>query len=97
VLDSADQIVGFTELVVGRDGKGDGQHYGTAVLRAHRGRGLARRLKVESIRWAREDHPDLAGLLTDMVDTNVTMRRLNESLGYRTTHVVRRYMSPASR
>jgi GNAT superfamily N-acetyltransferase len=92
--------VGFTELVVNGDGKGDGQHYGTAVLRAHRGRGLARWLKAEAIRQAREDHPELAGLLTDMVDTNIAMRHVNEALGYRTTHQVRRYMtqiSPASR
>ncbi|MFI5694984.1 GNAT family N-acetyltransferase [Kribbella sp. NPDC051586] len=40
-LDETGQIVGFTEVVVPGDGKGDGQHYGTAVLPAHRGRGLA--------------------------------------------------------
>lgn len=100
VVDDGGRIVGFTELVVAGDGKGDGQHYGTAVLRAHRGRGLARWLKAEAIRQAREDHPDLAGLLTDMVDTNVAMRRVNEDLGYRITHLVRRYLaqiSPASR
>ncbi len=91
IEESTGQIVGFTELVVGGDGKGDAQHYGTAVLPGHRGHGLARWMKAESIRQAREDFPDLAGLLTDMVDTNVAMRHINDELGYRTTHRTRRY------
>ena len=90
-IDETGQIVGFTELVVGGDGTGDGQHYGTAVLPEHRGHGLARWMKAEAIRQAREDFPELAGLLTDMVDTNVAMRHINDELGYRTTHLTRRY------
>lgn len=85
------RIAGFTELVVPGDGTGDGQHFGTAVLKEHRGHGLAHWMKAESIRLAREDFPDLGGLLTDMADTNTAMRRINTGLGYRTTHEVRRY------
>ena len=46
-LDTADgSVVGFSELVVPGDGRGEGQHYGTAVLPEHRGRGLARWMKA---------------------------------------------------
>jgi len=79
-------IVAFTEVVVPADGTGDGQHYGTGVLAEHRGRGLARWLKVEAVRRVRADFPDLSGLLADTADGNVAMRRVNESLGYRPTH-----------
>ncbi|WP_405726643.1 GNAT family N-acetyltransferase [Streptomyces sp. NBC_00028] len=79
-------IVGFSELVVPGDGLGDGQHYGTAVLPEHRGRGLARWMKAASVRRARERHPDLAGLLTDTADSNAPMLAVNASLGYVPTH-----------
>lgn len=79
-------VVGFSELVVPGDGRGDGQHYGTAVLPAHRGRGLARWMKAASIRRARERHPELAGLLTDTANSNAPMLAVNEALGYVPTH-----------
>ncbi|MET8704390.1 GNAT family N-acetyltransferase [Kitasatospora sp. NPDC004723] len=84
-------VAGFTELVVPADGLGDGLHYGTAVLPAHRGHGLARRMKAEAIRRARGRHPLLAGLVTDTAEDNSPMRRVNESLGYRPTHETYRY------
>ncbi|WP_354643984.1 GNAT family N-acetyltransferase [Kitasatospora camelliae] len=86
VAESTGAIVGFTELVVPADGTGDAQHYGTAVLPEHRGRGLARWLKAAAVRDAREHHPALAGLLTDTADSNHAMRGLNDSLGYAPTH-----------
>ncbi|MEV0173676.1 GNAT family N-acetyltransferase [Streptomyces sp. NPDC050803] len=86
VAEEDGSVVGFSELVVPGDGLGDAQHYGTAVLRAHRGRGLARWMKATSILRARERHPELAGLLTDTADSNAPMRALNDSLGYEPTH-----------
>ncbi|WP_436756803.1 N-acetyltransferase family protein [Streptosporangium sp. V21-05] len=86
VDESDGSIAGFTELVVPGDGKGDGQHYGTGVLPEHRGHGLARWMKAEAIRQARERHPDLGGLLADTADSNTHMRAVNDSLGYRPTH-----------
>jgi GNAT superfamily N-acetyltransferase len=85
------KIVAFTELVVPADGKGDAQHYGTAVLPNHRGRGLSLWIKAESIRRTRSDYPDLAGLLTDTADTNTPMQRINATLGYRETHRTHRH------
>ncbi|TLS45194.1 GNAT family N-acetyltransferase [Streptomyces montanus] len=87
VLDTADgSVVGFSELVVPGSGRGDGQHYGTAVLPEHRGHGLGLWMKAHSIRLARRRHPDLAGLLTDTADSNSPMRGINDILGYLPTH-----------
>jgi GNAT superfamily N-acetyltransferase len=91
-IDTSDgSIAGFTELVVPGGGEGDGQHYGTGVLPEHRGHGLGRWMKAESIRQARERYPDLTGLLTDTADSNRYMRDINDSLGYLPTHEVLRY------
>lgn len=86
VAESDGSIAGFTELVVPGAGTGDGQHYGTAVLPTHRGHGLGRWMKAESIRLAREQHPGLEGLLTDTADSNRPMRSINDALGYVPTH-----------
>jgi GNAT superfamily N-acetyltransferase len=88
---STGKIVGFTELVVPADGKGDAQHYGTAVLSDHRGRGLSLWMKAECIRRTQSDYPDVTGLLADTADTNTPMQRINVTLGYRETHRIRRY------
>ncbi|MEU2584227.1 GNAT family N-acetyltransferase [Streptomyces avermitilis] len=86
-VDSTDgSIVGFSELVLRDDDRGDGQHYGTGVLPEHGGHGLGLWMKAESIRWARERHPELAGLLTATADSNTPMIAINDSLGYRPTH-----------
>ncbi|WP_112239073.1 GNAT family N-acetyltransferase [Kribbella monticola] len=85
------KIVGFTELVVPSDGKGDAQHYGTAVLPEHRGNGLSLWMKADCIRRTRSAYPDLAGLLTDTVTTNAPMQRINTTLGYQETHRTHRY------
>ncbi|MEV5238444.1 GNAT family N-acetyltransferase [Streptomyces cinnamoneus] len=92
VIDRSDgSVVGFTELVVPGSGTGDAQHYGTAVLPEHRGRGLARWMKAVSIVQARERHPRLDGLLTDTADNNPHMRRVNDELGYLPTHTAHEY------
>ncbi|MFD7607699.1 GNAT family N-acetyltransferase [Streptomyces mirabilis] len=84
-------ITGFTELVVPGGGAGDAQHYGTGVLPEHRGHGLGRWMKAESIRQARGHYPDLGGLLTDTADSNTHMRRISDSLGYLPTHTTLQY------
>jgi GNAT superfamily N-acetyltransferase len=84
-------IAGFTELVIPGNGAGDGQHYGTGVLPQHRGHGLGRWMKAESIRQAHRDYPDLDGLLTDTADSNAHMRRINDGLGYTPTHTTHQH------
>jgi len=91
-VDTSDgSVAGFTELVIPGSGTGDGQHYGTGVLPEHRGHGLGRWMKAESIRQARRDYPDLDGLLTDTADSNAHMRRINDGLGYTPTHTAHQY------
>lgn len=84
-------IAGFTELVVPGGGTGDAQHYGTGVLPEHRGHGLGRWMKAESIRQAQGHYPDLGGLLTDTADSNTHMRHISDSLGYLPTHTTLQY------
>ncbi|MGW1715944.1 N-acetyltransferase family protein [Streptomyces sp. NPDC002156] len=86
-LDTTDgSVAGFSELVIPGDGRGDGQHYGTAVLPEHRGHGLGRWMKAESIRRASAHHPGLTGLLTDTANSNAPMLGINDELGYVPTH-----------
>ncbi|UUU36334.1 GNAT family N-acetyltransferase [Streptomyces sp. CA-210063] len=87
---SSGTIVGFSELVLPGDGKGDGQHYGTAVLPERRGHGLGLWMKAEAVLHAHRLHPDLA-LLTDTAESNTPMRRVNDALGYRPTHTAVEY------
>ena len=92
VAEVAGTIAGFTELVVPAtaaqpaEAGVDAQHYGTGVLREHRGRGLARWMKAEAIRHTRAAHPQVRGLLTDTADSNAAMRKVNDALGYAPTH-----------
>ncbi|MDQ0935346.1 GNAT family N-acetyltransferase [Streptomyces turgidiscabies] len=91
-LDTTDgSVVGFSELVVPGDGRGDAQHYGTAVLPEHRGHGLGRWMKAESIRRVRERHAGLTGLLTDTASGNAPMLGINDELGYVPTHRAAEY------
>jgi ribosomal protein S18 acetylase RimI-like enzyme len=92
VVDRSDgSIVGFSELVVPGDGRGDAQHYGTGVLPEHRGHALGLWMKADSIRRTRLRYPELAGLLTDTADSNAPMIGINDTLGYRPTHREREY------
>lgn len=79
-------VAGFSEVVVPGAGTGQGRHYGTGVLSEHRGRGLARAMKAETIRLVRARFPQLGGLVTDTADSNTVMRAINEQLGYTPTH-----------
>ncbi|MFA7754242.1 GNAT family N-acetyltransferase [Streptomyces sp. NRRL B-2790] len=88
---SNESIAGFTELVIPGNGTGDGQHYGTGVLPEHRGHGLGRWMKAESIRQALGHYPDLGGLLTDTADSNTHMRHINDGLGYTPTHTTHQH------
>ncbi|MEV7326436.1 GNAT family N-acetyltransferase [Streptomyces sp. NPDC093970] len=91
VSESDGTIAGYTELAVPGDGRGDARHYGTAVLPEHRGHGLGLWMKAASVRRTREVHPLLRALLTETADGNRHIRRVNDALGYRPTHVTHQY------
>lgn len=85
-LDEAGEVGAFTELRVSR-GSTLGFTDDTATAAAHRGKGLARAVKVESLRRLRADHPEVEVVSTSNAEENAVMRHLNESVGFRPTIV----------
>ena len=76
------EIASFTELRVSR-GSTLCFTDDTGTVATHRGKGLARAVKLESLRRLRADHPDLDFVTTSNAEENGVMRRLNESIGCR--------------
>jgi len=74
-----DRPVSLAWLAV--DGDGRASHWFTGTLRAYRRRGLARFLKLATIRWAASS--GITTLLTGNDAANADMLALNEHLGYR--------------
>ncbi|MFB9836672.1 GNAT family N-acetyltransferase [Actinoallomurus acaciae] len=77
---AGDRPVALTLLDVDRERATAATHL-TGTLREHRGRGLARRLKRASLRWAAGRGIRTAGASNDA--TNTAMLAVNEGLGYR--------------
>jgi GNAT superfamily N-acetyltransferase len=76
------EIGSFTELRVSR-GSTLGFTDDTGTVAAHRGKGLARAVKLESLRRLREDHPEIEVVSTSNAEENAAMRHVNESVGFR--------------
>ena len=76
------EIGSFSELRVSR-GSTLAFTDDTGTLAEHRGRGLARAVKLESLRRLRDDHPEVEVVSTDNAEENAVMRHLNESVGFR--------------
>lgn len=84
---AADGEVGaFSELRVSR-GSTLAFTDDTGTVATHRGQGLARAVKVESLRRLREDHPEVEVVSTSNAEENAAMRHVNESVGFRPTVV----------
>jgi len=60
-----------------------GEQHDTVVVRAHRGHRLGLLLKLEMLRWLREEEPQLRSIDTWNAETNDHMIAVNEALGYR--------------
>jgi RimJ/RimL family protein N-acetyltransferase len=86
-IDNDGAIGSFTELRVSR-GSVLGFTDDTGTVAARRGLGLARAVKLESLRRLRTEHPEISVVSTSNDEENSAMRRLNESLGFRVTAVV---------
>jgi GNAT superfamily N-acetyltransferase len=76
------EIGAFTELRVS-NGSTLGFTDDTGTVAAHRGQGLARAVKLESLRRLRADHPEIAVVSTSNAEENAAMRHVNERLGFR--------------
>lgn len=86
-VDEQGGIGAFTELRVSRSST-LGFTDDTGTVAARRGLGLARAVKLESLRRLRADHPDFDVVSTSNAEENAVMRHLNESIGFRTTAIV---------
>lgn len=80
-LDPADTVAAFTDLRVTR-GSDVARTNETAVLAAHRGRGLARLVKAESLRLLTAERPDVTAVTTTNETSNAAMLAINEKLGF---------------
>jgi GNAT superfamily N-acetyltransferase len=83
-LGAGGEIGAFTELRVSR-GSTLGFTDDTGTVPAHRGKGLARAVKLESLRRLRNDHPEIEVVSTSNAEENLAMRHINASLGFRPT------------
>lgn len=76
------EIGAFTELRVSA-GSTLGFTDDTGTVVARRGQGLAKAVKLESLRRLRADHPELDVVTTMNAEENTVMRHINESVGFR--------------
>ena len=81
-IDAAGEIGAFTELRVSR-GSALAVTDDTGTVAPLRGKGLARAVKLESLRRLRDDHPTVEAVLTQNAEENAVMRHLNVSIGFR--------------
>jgi GNAT superfamily N-acetyltransferase len=82
-LDTDGAVVGFTELRVSRSPGPVATTEDSAVRREHRGKGVARAVKVESLRRLRADRPDVEFVTTMNAESNDAILALNRSVGFR--------------
>jgi GNAT superfamily N-acetyltransferase len=83
VHDADGAVAGFTEVELWDWTPARSEQADTAVVAAHRGRGLGLWLKAAMLRQLRDERPDVTGLLTGNAAGNSPMLRINERLGYR--------------
>jgi GNAT superfamily N-acetyltransferase len=76
------RIGAFTDLRVARRST-LGFTDDTGTVAAERGKGLARAVKLESLRRLRADHPEVEVVSTSNAEENTVMRHLNDSIGFR--------------
>lgn len=82
VLAGEGEVASFTEVRLSR-GSTTCTTEDTGTVGAHRGKGLARAAKLESLRRLRNDHPEVEVVSTQNAEENAVMLHLNESLGFR--------------
>ncbi len=80
------EIGAFSELRVSR-GSTLGFTDDTGTVAAHRGQGLARAVKLASLRRLREDHPEITVVSTSNAEENAAMRHVNERVGFRPSSI----------
>jgi hypothetical protein len=79
---SRGEVVAFTELRVSAAPASQATTEDTCTLAPHRGRGLARAVKCESLRRLRLERPDVELVTTMNAESNVAMRTVNRDVGF---------------
>ncbi|GAB3590494.1 GNAT family N-acetyltransferase [Angustibacter peucedani] len=82
-VDGDDQVVAYTDLVVGAGTRTNVWQWGTLVRAAHRGHRLGLAVKVENLRRLQAAHPERTLVTTGNADVNAHMLAINEALGFR--------------
>jgi GNAT superfamily N-acetyltransferase len=80
------EIGAFSELRVS-SGSTLGFTDDTGTVAAHRRQGLARAVKIASLRHLRDDHPEITLVSTSNAEENVAMRQVNASVGFQPSAV----------
>jgi GNAT superfamily N-acetyltransferase len=76
------EVAAFTELVVEPAPARKAATDDTAAVAEHRGRGLGRAVKSESLRLLRRERPDVEVVTTLNAEDNGPMRAINTKLGF---------------
>lgn len=82
-VDAGDQVVAYTDLVVGAGTRTSVWQWGTLVRREHRGHRLGLAVKVANLRHLQAAHPERTVVMTGNADVNAHMLAINEALGFR--------------
>ncbi|MBW4721340.1 GNAT family N-acetyltransferase [Saccharothrix obliqua] len=88
VHEGTGEVVGLTELEVHPHRPSRGYQRDTAVVPAHRGRGLGRCVKGHLTTWLLADRPGLDRIYTTTGAGNEHMIRVNHQLGYTTVRTM---------
>jgi GNAT superfamily N-acetyltransferase len=86
-LDRDEQVVAYTDLVIGAGTQTMVWQWGTLVRREHRGHRLGLAVKVENLRRLQADRPERGLVITGNADVNAHMLAINEALGFRLAEV----------
>jgi GNAT superfamily N-acetyltransferase len=76
------ELAGHTVVSVEREQPWLAWQLDTAVARDHRGHRLGQLLKIEMLRWMRDEEPQVRSLITWNAESNAHMVGINELLGY---------------
>ncbi len=82
-VDGDDDVVAYTDLVIGAGTRTSVWQWGTLVRREHRGHRLGLAVKVENLRRLQAAHPERTVVMTGNADVNAHMLAINEALGFR--------------
>lgn len=77
-----DDVVGFTSCQINPTWPTRVHQYDTAVVRSHRGRGIAAGVKATMLRWLIEQRPRATEVGTSVARTNLPMLSVNHRLGF---------------